>query len=131
VEVILRKITTRTVEGREHLKQIALGELERVSQMDDVDLAFIVPSATVIAEKEEEREFAQKAQHELGKWHHWLSSVFFGSGNVRRWKKTVSAEDHCIFIAGIFICDNSVSSFAQFEKQFKVRKQRGRSPKTR
>jgi hypothetical protein len=123
LKVTYRRNIGRRVEDEEQLKKIVLDELERLSRLD-VERAFVLPSVTIIAKRQDEKEFATKARLELGKWHRWLASVL-GAGNVRRWSRMMSEDDYMTLISGFFIYDGFIENFSQFEKQFKVRIQRG------
>jgi hypothetical protein len=123
LEVTYRRSIGRRVEDEEQLKQIVVDELDRLSRLD-VERAFVLPSVTITAKRQDEKEFATKARLELGKWHRWLASIM-GAGNVRRWSRMMSGHDYKALISGFFIYDGFVENFSQFEKQFKERIQRG------
>jgi hypothetical protein len=117
-----RKITTSTVRDEHHLMSISISEIDRVMKRPHVpDLAFILPSCTIVASEQDALWLCQHARRELGRWNMWLNSWLRSEGNKRRAFRDRKPEEYAMLVAGVFIHHGKSQRFTDFEREIKRR----------
>jgi hypothetical protein len=112
-----RQINEKTVDDQS-LLALCTHEIARLTVLEPAPLGFILPSVTIVASTVDEEEFMRQARMNLNEWHRWLHSVFYKTGNVRRWKRQLDAVTYEALIKGVFILHGQIQNFRKYEKAF-------------
>ena len=115
VKIKRRRVVGGSFDDEEQLKQISMDERLRLCR-EKTELGFVLPSVTITARRKDGKEFVRAVQYELGTWHRWLQSVFFGTGNKRKWFRSLDSLDYAVMASGFFIRDGMVENFSQYQK---------------